>query len=124
MEHRLLHKSIAGTDGHTMTAGNATGFTDGLPTVPQNPRMGILPADGQSFVDLEVLAGLDATAAQNALVGIVTVERVRVINLVGLRFEGHALVFDAQHLRGVVYRAVAVIVVADGAIEKVIAQNT
>ncbi len=85
--------------------------------------MWILPADGQSFVDLEILAGLDAAAAENTLIGIVTVERVGVIDLVGLGLEWQALVLDAQHLRGVVHCAVAVVVVAHGAIQEVIAQN-
>ena len=85
--------------------------------------MGILPADRQSFVDLEILAGFDAAAAQNALIGVVTVERVGVIDFVGLGFEREALVLDAQHLCRVVHRAVAVVVVADGAIQEVIGQN-
>src|ERR1700694_4296943 len=118
MEHRLLHESIAGTDRHAMPAGNAARFADGGAAVPQNPRMRIFPADGQSFVDLEILARFDATAAQNALIGIVTVKRVGAIDLIGLGFEWKVLVLDGQHLGGVVNHAIAIVVVAYGAIQE------
>src|SRR6266849_1603758 len=110
MEHRFLHESVAWTDRHAMAAGNAARFPDRRSAIPKNSRMGILPANGQSFVDLEILAGFDAAAAQNALVGIIAVERVGVIDFVGLGFEREALVLDAQNLRRVVHRAVAVVV--------------
>src|SRR6266850_1917865 len=85
--------------------------------------MRILPADRQSFVDLETLTGFNTTAAQNALVGIIAVERVGAVDFVRLGFEWETLVLDGQHLGGVVNDAVAVVVVADGAIKEVIAQN-
>ncbi len=85
--------------------------------------MGILPADGQSFVDLEILTGFDAAAAENALVGIVTIKRVGVIDFVGLGFEWEVLVLDGKHLRGVVNDTVAIVVVTYRAIQKVIRQN-
>src|ERR1700694_140065 len=123
MEHRLLHESIAGTDRHAMPAGNAARFADGGAAVPQNSRMRIFPADGQSFVDLEILARFDAAAAQDALIGIVAVERIGVVDFVRLGFEWNALVLDGKHLGGVMNHAVTIVVVAYGAIQEVIAQN-
>src|SRR3989442_10062878 len=113
MKHRFLHESVAWTNRHAMAAGNAARLPDRRSAIPQDSRMGILPADRQSFVDLEILTGFDAAAAQNALVWIIAVERVGVIDFVGLGFEREALVLDAQHLGGVVNRAVAVVVIAD-----------
>src|SRR5229473_75694 len=124
MQNRFFHESVAGTDRHAVAAGDAARFADARAAIPQNPRMGILPADGQSFVDLEILTSFDTTSAQNALVGIVAVERVGAVDFVGLGFEWETLVLHGQYLGGVVNDAVAVIVVADGAIEEVIAQNT
>ena len=124
MDHRFFHQGIAGTDRYAMAAGNAARFADGRAAIPQDSRIRVLPADGQSFVDLEILTSFDTTAAQNALVGIVAIERVGAVDFVGFGFEWETLVLDGQHPGGVVNHAVAVIVVADGAIEEVIAQNT
>ena len=123
MQHRFFHESVAGTDRHAVAAGYAARFADARAAIPQNPRMGILPADGQSFVDLEILTSFDATAAQNALVGIVSVERIRVIDSVRFRLETQRLVFDCQHLRRVVNETVAIVIVADRAIKHVVAEN-
>jgi hypothetical protein len=38
--------------------------------------MRILPVDGKGFVDLQVLAGFDTSAAKNTLLRIVAVERL------------------------------------------------
>src|SRR5713226_4277411 len=116
MKHGFFHESVAWTNRHAVAAGNAARFPDRRSAIPQDSRMGILPANGQSFVDLEILAGFDAAAAQNALVGIIAVKRVSVIDFVGFGLEWNTLVLDAQHLRRVVHRAIAVVVVADGAI--------
>src|SRR5260370_40507403 len=98
-----------------MAAGNTAGFADRRAAIPQNARMGILPADGQGFIYLEILTGLDAAAAENALVGIVAVKRVGVVDFPGFGLERYALVLHPQQSRGVVYRAVAIVVVAYGA---------
>ena len=83
----------------------------------------IFPADGECFVDLNVLAGFNAAAAQNALVGIVAIERVGVVFRVGLGLEGEFLVLDGEQSRRVVDRAVPVVVVADGAVEEVVVED-
>ena len=82
-----------------------------------------LPVDGEGLVDLHVLAGFDAAAAEDALVGIVAVEGVGVVLLVGLVAEGAGLVLDVELGGGVVDGAVLVVVVADGAVELVILQD-
>jgi hypothetical protein len=70
-----------------MTAGNAARFVDRRTAIPQNSGVGVLPADRQGFVHLEVLTGFDAAAAENALVGIIAVEGVSVIDFAGLGLE-------------------------------------
>src|SRR6266404_4141079 len=106
-----------------MAAGHAARFADRLPAIPQDSRMRIFPADRERLVDLEILASLDATSAENALIGIVAVKWVRVVHLVRLRLEGNLLMLDGHQLCGVVYRAIPVVVVADGTIEHVISEN-
>ena len=59
--------------------------------------MRVLPANGQSFVDFEILAGFDAAAAENALVGIIAVERVGVIDFVGFGLEWDAARISRQN---------------------------
>ena len=54
-------------------------------------------------------------AAQDALIGVGTVEGIGVIDLVRLGLEWQFLMFDGHHLRGVVDHAIAVVVVADRA---------
>jgi len=82
--------------------------------------MVVVPVNGESFVDFDVLAGFDAAAAEQALAGVVAIERIAVVDFKGLGLEGNFLVLDGQHFGGVVDGAVAVVVVADGAIEHVV----
>jgi hypothetical protein len=53
------------------------------------------------------VAGLDAPAAEDALVGIVAVKRVAVVDFVGLRVERDSLVLDGEQLGRVVNGVVA-----------------
>ena len=76
--------------------------------------------DSVSFTS-HVLAGLDAAAAKDALVRVVAVERVGGVDLVRLGLERIFLVLHREHLRRVVDRAIAVVVVADRAVEQVVA---
>ena len=122
-EHGFFHERIARADRDAVAAGDAARFADGRAAIPQHAGMRIFPVDGQRLVDLQVLAGLHAAAAQNALVGIVAVERIAVVDFVGLGLERDMLVLDGEQFGGVVDRAVAVVVVADGAVEHVIAEN-
>src|SRR5882724_2904067 len=106
-----------------MTAGHAARLTDGLPAIPQNPRMRIFPTDREGLVDFDILAGLHATSAENALVRIVSVKWVRVVHFVRLRLERNLLMLDS-HLPGcVVDCAIPVVVVANRAVEHVISKN-
>ncbi len=77
----------------------------------------------ERLIHLQVLARFDAAPAQNALPRIVAVERVRIVDFVGLRFERIALVLDIQQFRRVVNRAIAVVVVAHRAVELVVPEN-
>ena len=81
------------------------------------------PVDGERFIHLIVLACLDTTAAEDALVRIVAIKRIGVVLFVGLGFVGVLLVFYLQIASCVVHGAVAVTVVADRAVEHVIAED-
>ena len=85
--------------------------------------MSILPVDTQRFIHLKVLAGLHAASAKNALVGIVAVEGIGNICFIRLGLVRDFLVLDMKKPGGVVNRAVSVAVVADRAIEQVVAEN-
>src|SRR6202035_1420527 len=85
--------------------------------------MRILPVDRKGFVDLQVLAGFHTSAAKNTLLRIVAVERVGMILFIGLGMIRNGLMLHGQQFFGVVNGAVAVVVVAHGAVEDVIAKN-
>jgi len=91
--------------------------------VPEHAGMFTLPVDRKSFVDLYILARFDAATAEDALVGVVTIEGVGVILLVGLVGKGDRLVTYLEDTGRVVNRAVLVVVVADSAIKIMILKN-
>src|SRR5579862_2169202 len=82
--------------------------------------MCVFPADGERFINLNVLTRFNAAAAKDALGGIVAIEGIGVIFRVGLGLEWKRLVLDGEKAGGVMDRAVAVVVVADGAIEEMV----
>ena len=106
-----------------MAARNAARLSDSCAAVPKDARIRIFPVDGEGFVDLDVLASLYAAATQNALIGIVAIERIRVIDFVGLRSKRDSLMFNGQQFRGVMHGAIAIVVVADRAVEQVVTEN-
>src|SRR5207237_3340870 len=122
-EHRFFHQCIARTNSYAMPAGNATGLSDRRTAIPKHARIGIFPVDRKSFVDLDVLTGFNAAAAENALIGVVSIERIRVVDFVGLRSKRDSLVLNGQQLRRVMNRAIAIVVIADRAIKKVITED-
>jgi len=75
-------------------------------------------------LNLDVLTSLYTAATQNALIGIVAIERIRVIDFVRLRSKRDSLMFDGQQLGGVMDRAIAIVVVANRAVEHVVTQNS
>jgi hypothetical protein len=83
----------------------------------------VFPVDRERFIYLKVLAGLNAAATKNALIGIVAIERIRIVNFVRLGTKGDLLMLDTQQPGGVMDRAVSITVVADSAIQKMIAKN-
>src|SRR5437868_6912210 len=85
--------------------------------------MWVLPVNRQCLVDLHILTSLDATTAKNALVRIVSVKWVRIIDFIRLRLERNLLMLDGEKFGGVVNGAVAVVIVTDGAVEHVVAQD-
>jgi hypothetical protein len=85
--------------------------------------MRVFPANRQSLVYLDILTSLYTATAKDALVGIVAIEWIGIIDLVGLGAERCLLMFDPQELRRVMDSTVAVVVVTNGAVEKVVTQN-
>ena len=75
-EHRFFHERIARADRDAVAAGDAARFADGRAAIPQHARMLVFPVDAERLVHLQVLAGLHAAAAENALVGIVAIEGI------------------------------------------------
>src|SRR5712692_11159403 len=123
-QHGFLHQRIARADGDTVAARNAARLSNGGPAVPEHAWIRIFPVDGKRFVDLDVLTSLYTAATQNALIGIVAIERIRVIDFVRLRSKRDSLMFDGQQLGGVMDRAIAIVVVANRAVEHVVAENS
>src|SRR5580692_4032908 len=119
-EHAFFHQGVAGAHGDAVPAGDARRAGDLFTAVPQDSEMFRLPVDAESLVHLHVLASLDTTSAENALVRIVAVERIGMILLVGFAAKRPRLVLHTQVLDRIVNRAIAIIVVADGAVEIVI----
>jgi len=72
---------------------------------------------------LQILAGLDAAAAQDALIGIVSIERIAAVDLIRLRLEWIMLMLDPEKLGGVMNGAITVVVIANRAIEFVVPEN-
>src|SRR5882672_11164984 len=107
-----------------MAARHAARFTDRFPAIPQHSRMRIFPADRKRFVDLDILTSLDAAATKDALIWIVAVKWVRVVHFVRFRLERNLLMLDGHQLGRVVHRTIPVVIVADGAVKHVVAQNT
>jgi hypothetical protein len=81
------------------------------------------PTDRKRFVYLNILAGLNALSAQNALAGIVAIEGIGHIHFVRLWREGMLLMLNIERKSRIVDAAIFVIVVADRAVEHVIAEN-
>src|SRR5262245_51158312 len=121
-QHRSLHQGVAGTDGHAMPAGNAARLANRRSTIPQHTWVRVFPSDRECFVYFEVLTGLDTTAAKDALVRVITIERICIVRFVWLRLKRNALMFDTQEPSCVVDRTVAVTVIADCAVEKMVAK--
>src|ERR1700676_1764181 len=106
-----------------MTARDAARFLDGRASVPKHAGVRIFPVDRKRFVDLDVLASLYAAATKNALIGIVAIKRIGVIDFVGLRPKRNSLMLNGQQLRCVMNGAIAVVIVTDGAIKKMVAED-
>src|ERR1700740_3148257 len=80
-DHRLFHESVARTDRDAMTARDAARLANRLSPVPQDPRIGIFPANRQRFVDLQILTCFYAAPAKNALVRVLTIYWIRLLSL-------------------------------------------
>jgi hypothetical protein len=72
---------------------------------------------------LKILTRFYATPAENALVGVIPIERVGKIGFIGLGAERCLLMLDLQQFGCVVNSAIAIVVVANGAVELVIPED-
>ena len=82
--------------------------------------MGIFPADGKRFVDLQILTRLHTSPAQDALIRVVTIEGIGSVDLVRLGPIGDTLVFDFQQPSRIVNGAVPIVVIAHGTIQEMV----
>ena len=82
-----------------------------------------IPADGKGLIHLNRLAGLYALPAKNALAGVVAIERVGHVYFIRFRREGVVLMLNVQLERRVVDPAIFIVVIADRAVEHVVAEN-
>ena len=121
--HRFFEQGVARTDRHAVPALDAARLADRLAAVPEHAWVGRGIVDAQRFVDLDILAGLDALSAQNALVGVVGIERTGRILFVGLARIRIALDRNIHVGEGVVQLAVAGVVLAGGAVQLVLGEQ-
>jgi hypothetical protein len=85
--------------------------------------MSIFPVDRESLIDLDVLTGFHAAATQDALIRIVAVKGIGHVLFIGLGGERNDLMPDGESPGGVMHCTIAVAVVADRAVEQVIAED-
>ena len=122
-EHRFLHQRIARTHRDAVAARNTARTLNLCAAIPKHPRMVALPIDRQRLIHLHVLARLHTTPAQDALVRVIPIERIRHVLLIRLRRKRTSLVLNIQLCRRVVDRAVLVVVVAHRAVQHMVLQN-
>jgi len=80
--------------------------------------MRIFPADRERFVDLDILASLDA-ASRTECTGLDRIGKIGfgVVHFVRLGLERDLLMLDGHQFSSVMHRAITVVIVADGAVE-------
>src|SRR5262245_13660514 len=83
----------------------------------------VLPIDREGRVYLHILARLEASSAQKAPTWIVAIEGIAIVHFERFRLERDFLMLDLEKFGGVVDNAIAIVVVAYGAIEQVIFQH-
>jgi hypothetical protein len=83
----------------------------------------VFPTYRECCIHLQGLACLHTAATQNTLVGFVPIEWVGIVDFVRLRSIRYLLVLNFQQLRCVMNGAIAVVVVANGTVEKVVPKD-
>jgi hypothetical protein len=106
-----------------MAAGDTARFTDLGTSIPKHSGVPILPANRERLIDLHILTGFDAAATKDALVWIITIKRIGIVYLVRFRGERNPLMLNSQKPRGVVDRAIPIVIVADSAVQQVITEE-
>src|ERR1700732_4012154 len=103
--------SIKALQGQTVTQWpQETQLDSPIVEPPSHSTRGIriFPVDGKRFVDLDILASLNTAPAEDALLGIASVKRIRAIDRVRLWPKRDLLVLDRQQLGRVMGCAVAI----------------
>src|SRR5690606_8065083 len=122
-DHRFFHQRVARTHRDAMSATDAGRSFDPRRAIPEHTGLLHRPIDAQRLGHLHVLAGFDTARAENALVGIVLIKRIRVVDAPWLGGETVFLVADAEHFGGIVDLALAVVEIADRAVELMVAED-
>ena len=123
-QHRFFHQRIAGANRHAVPARNAARLADRRAAIPQHARMLVLPV-GWSASRSPARSGRPPRSARTECTDPDRSDRrdsTRSTSY-GLGRNGISWCSTCQQLRGVVHRAVAVVVVADRAIEQVVAED-
>jgi hypothetical protein len=103
-----------------MAARNATRLADRFSPIPQNTGNGIFPADGERFINLQILTRLYTPPAQDALIRVVTVEGIGFVDFVRLVPKRNALMFNFQQGSRIMNGAIPIVVIAHGTIQKMV----
>src|SRR5262245_18332143 len=116
-EHRLFDQRVAGIHRYTVTAGYAARAGDLFPAIPENAGMLTFPIAREGLVYTAGFTRLHALAAENALVRVLSVKRIRHVHRIGFRLIRMILVFDLQRDGRIVHAALPVVVVAHRAVQ-------
>ncbi|MNV47064.1 hypothetical protein D3C71_1389190 [compost metagenome] len=122
-QHRFLHKRITRAYGDTMAAGDTGRLINRHILIPNYPWSLPSPVNRERLIHLKVLTSFHAATAQNTLVRIIPVHRMRHIHLIGLPLEHILLMIQLQLLGRVMYNTVPVIVITHRTIQLMILQN-
>ena len=108
----LGQQGTHGADGNTVTAGDAIGATDQLIEGSSNLCLEATAGNTDGGLAMELLADIDATLAQNALLGIISKEFVGIIDGVFIADTLKAGLFNTVLIAQILQLAIAVLAAA------------
>ena len=122
-QHRFLHECVAGADSDAMATGDAARAANLHPSIPENAWAIQFPANRKGLIHFYRLAGLYTLPAEDTLARVIAIERVGHVHFIRFWREGVVLMLNVQLECRVVDPAILVVVVADRAVEHMVAEN-